>query len=177
MKSIKQIVFVASIASILSACGDSDSKSAEAVDQQAPVIAAEKQQIMADSSGNTVSISVSDNVTSTEDIQVSVTSLNSTLITDDNLVLYYDSEGVKLTVTPEVDTIGIAMIQITATDDNQNSASMSFEIEVLANQVSSSEMIAELSSIGADQEPKFINSLDIVEDIESDDLLDELFIR
>lgn len=180
MKAFKQFgqyACLIALSGVLVACGSDNDDPAPKVDQQAPTITAGKQEIMADTQSNTVTIGVSDNETASADIMVMVTSLNPELIDEDGLQLAYDASGVVLSVTPAKDSIGTASINVVATDQAQNVAQQTFEIDVLANAVSAVQMIQDLSETGADDEPRFINAIEVVEDIESDDVLDDLFIK
>ncbi|GAB5380047.1 MAG: hypothetical protein Alis3KO_15910 [Aliiglaciecola sp.] len=180
MKAFKQLcqyTCLIALSGALVACGSDNDDPATEVDQQAPTITAGKQEIMADSQANLVTISVSDNQTASADISVTVNSLNPALIADEGLQLSYDASGVTLSVTPTKDSVGTASINVTATDHAQNVAQQSFDIDVLANAVSATVMIQDLSNTGADDEPRFINAIEVVEDIESDDVLDDLFIK
>lgn len=176
-KQMSQLVCLAGLSGLLVACGSSDDDPVIQVDQQAPSISVGKQEIMADTQANPVAVSVSDNETDTAEIVVTATSMNPELIADDNLQLSYDANGVVLTITPTFDSIGTASILVTATDLAQNVAQQSFDIDVLANPISATQMIQDLSNTGANEEPKFINAIEVTEDLESENLFDDLSVK
>lgn len=161
---------------LISACSDNDDDVAP-VDTVAPTISVADQEILADMLAQRIAISITDNMSVTANLQISATSTEQNVISDDDLTLTNDGNELILSVSPQRDTVGRSMIMVSATDEAQNTSSQSFNVDVLANGVSATEFINVLSETGADQDPSFINGIEIIQDIESDELFDELFLK
>ena len=178
MNTFKKVLVVGAGSFVLAACGGSDDRPPEVeVDTTAPTISVVDQQIMADTLANAIGISISDNRTETAQLAITITSSNQAVVSNDDLDLSVNGNEVMLTVSPQKDTIGNTMISVSASDEAQNTTQRTFQLDVLANQVSATEFFLELRSTGADQEPSFVNGIELIEDIQTDALFDDLFIN
>lgn len=163
----------------LAACSDNDDKPivvGPAPDTSAPQISVNDQQIMADTMAVVIALSISDDQSATSALSIVASSSDQAVIKNDDLIVSNNGD-VTLSVTPQQDTVGSTMISLTATDEAQNTATQSFTLDVLANQVAATQLITDLTVTGEDQEPSFINAIELNNDIESDAYFDDLFTK
>lgn len=178
MCKLPQIAAVSLSLMLLAACGDDDKPVVikPTPDNMAPQISVNDQEIMADTMAVAISLGISDDRSATSALSVTARSSDQTVVSDADLILS-NSSDVTLTVTPQQDTVGSTMISLTATDEAQNVATQSFMLSVLANQVAATQLITDLTVTGEDQEPSFINAIELNNDIESDAYFDDLFAK
>ena len=145
-------------------------------DATAPTIAVNDQAVDANSTNNVLSLTVTDDQSAADQVTVTAASDQQGIVTDANLVITNDDGGVSLTVTPQPDIAGDATITITATDEAQNSASETFLLSVLVNQISAAQLANQLSAIDENGVTLPINAVEVVGDPDEVDFSD-LFIE
>lgn len=179
MKNCIKISTTIAVLFALAACSDDDKQPDIVVvppDTVAPQISLSDQQVMANSLATAILLSITDDTTFPGAIRVSAVSSDQTIVRDDDLSVENDGD-ITLTVLPQQDKSGNTMINVTAIDQANNTATASFLLEVQANQIVAEQLINELSMVGEDQEPSFINAIEVVEDNEAEDLFDSLFTK
>lgn len=175
MKNTHKLLLTGSCCLLLAACSGGSSNR-QSADTLAPEIAAQSAQIQADSVDNVLSFSVQDNRTALSDLQLSVMSSDEDVLKGTSINLIIDGENTFLSVSPEEDMIGSTDITITATDEANNTSSISLTLDVLANQIAESTIMSELIELGENEEPIAINSIELSNDIDGEEWFDSLFL-
>ncbi len=151
----------------LSACGSDNGGEVVIIpppllpDTTSPVVTVNDQSVDANSAGNVLSLTVTDNISAAEQLTVMAVSSQQDIVSDANLVISNDDGGLSLTVTPQLDIAGDAMITITATDEAQNSTSETFLLSVLVNQIGATDLANQLASVDENGQPILINAIEI----------------
>ena len=90
--------------------------------------------IIAQNATSSLDFSVSDDVTSSDQLQVTASSSNPDLIPDSGILLAGTDEDRTLTVTPTSDQTGVALITLTITDDTGLSSDVIVPVTVVVPQ-------------------------------------------
>ena len=107
-------------------------------------------------------------------VSVSVSSDNQVVIPDANIALGGSGGARTLTVTPVIDTLGDAFITIIVTDSAGLSASRSFLLTVIPQQVSILQFTRSTFAEDEAGEPALINAVAFDQDADGDDFADLL---
>lgn len=153
---------------LLAGCGhSSDAPPAQA----APTVSAiADQSAVANQAGNAIAFSVSDEQVSS--LSITAASDNQNVVADAGLALGGSGASRTLTITPVVDTTGVALITITVTDSANLSASRSFMLTIDAEQLSLSAFVRTSFMTSEDDDPKLINAVEFDQDAGNDDFAD-----
>ncbi len=125
-------------------------------------------------SANVTSSAIPFTVTSATSLSFSISSDNQQVVPDSGLDLVSDGGSGSITVTPVIDTLGDAFITIIVTDQAGLSASTSFLLTIIPQQVSLQQFVRTEFARVEDGEPALINAVAFVQDAENDDFADLL---
>ncbi len=164
-----RIQFFTLLSLLLAGCGGSGSSPVPV--SMAPTISAIPDQ---STSANVTSAAILFTVTGATSLSYSVTSDNQQAVPDTGLDLVTNGAGGSITVTPVIDTLGDAFITIIATDQAGLSASTSFLLTIIPQQVSMQQFVRTEFTKAADGEPALINAIAFDLDAENDDFADLL---
>ncbi len=167
MKFKIQIITLLSL--LVAGCGGSGSS-------PAPVIAAPTISAIADQStnANASSSAIAFTVTSASSLSFSVSSDNQQLVPDADIDLTINGASGSITVTPVIDTLGDAFITILATDQAGLSASTSFLLTIIPQQLSFQQFVRAEFVKPQDSEPALVNAVAFDQDADNDDFADLL---
>lgn len=164
-KNILLVLFTVITTLLLSACSDSsDREKVPPVvlpDTVAPQITAiADASIDADSSDNNISVSVSDDVSASANIDLVAMSSDQNLVSDVQL----NFSGDTLVIVPEADSTGSVEITVQATDEAGNSSSTSFNLDIVAVDVELTELVRTIFAQPGASEPVPVNAKNIMTD-------------
>ena len=125
-------------------------------------------------SANVSSSLIAFNVTSASSVSYSVSSDNQQVVTDAGIDLLTNTAGGSITVTPVIDTLGDAFITIIVTDQAGLSASTSFLLTIVPQQLSVQQFVRNEFVQPEDGEPALINAVLFDQDADNDDFADLL---
>ncbi len=167
MKIKIQIVTLLSL--LAAGCGGSGSS-------PAPVITAPTISAIADqsTSANVSSSAIAFTVTSASTLSYNVSSDNQLVVPDTGIDLVTNGTSGSITVTPVIDTLGDAFITILATDQAGLSASTSFLLTIIPQQLSFQQFVRAEFAKPQDSEPALINAVAFDQDADNDDFADLL---
>jgi len=103
-------------------------------------------------------------------LQVTVAADNTVLLPDGSLQLTGEGAIRRLTVVPAVDTVGDALLTVTATDGGGLTASQTFRLTITPQQQSFAEFVGSVFALPADAEPQPVNALELVPDLTDEDV-------
>ena len=169
MKIKMQIITLLSL--LVTGCGGSGSAPAPAPGNTAPTISAISDQ---STSANVSSSAIGFTVTSASTLSYNVTSDNPQVVSDAGIDLVTDGTGGSITVTPVIDTLGDAFITIIVTDQAGLSASTSFLLTIVPQQLSLQQFVRDEFVKPEGGEPALINAVVFDQDAENDDFADLL---
>ena len=179
MNTLYKTLIISTTVLIVGACSK-DSRAPyvpapEPTDNTAPVIAdVAEQQISADGSSEGITLSLSDNSSAAEQLVLLVSSSDPSVITDQGLVISGDGAQRTLVITPVPDTIGSSNIMLSVTDAANNNATSMFAVNVIANSVSARSFVNDVLTVDENQDPLFVNGIELIQDIENDTEFDYL---
>lgn len=162
---------VALIGLLVAGCGGSDFSPAPV--NTAPIISAiADQNTTANEQSAAIAFTVTDEQTS--NLSISVSSDNQQVVPDSGLVLGGTGATRSLTITPAIDSLGDAFITIIVTDAAGLSASLSFLLTVVPQQVSTQQFVRTTFAEAETGDPALINALAFDQDADNDDFADLL---
>ncbi len=167
MKFKIQIITLLSL--LVAGCGGSGS--APAPVSTAPTISAIADQ---STSANASSSAIAFTVTSASSLSFSVSSDNQQVVPDAGIDLTINGASGSITVTPVIDTLGDAFITILATDQAGLSASTSFLLTIIPQQLSFQQFVRAEFAKPQDSEPALVNAVAFDQDADNDDFADLL---
>lgn len=167
MKIRIQILTLISL--LVAGCGGSGSSPAPA--NPAPTISAISNQ---STSANATSAPIAFTLTGTGGLSFSVTSDNQQVVPDSGLEVASSGSSGSVTATPVIDTLGDAFISIVVTDPAGLSASTSFLLTVVPQQVSLQQFVRDEFARIDNGEPVLINAVAFDQDADNDDFADLL---
>ena len=167
MKFKIQIITLLSL--LVAGCGGSGS--APAPVSTAPTISAIADQ---STSANASSSAIAFTVTSASSLSFSVSSDNQQVVSDAGIDLTINGASGSITVTPVIDTLGDAFITILATDPAGLSASTSFLLTIIPQQLSFQQFVRVEFAKPQDSEPALVNAVAFDQDADNDDFADLL---
>lgn len=167
MKFKMQIITLLSL--LVAGCGGSGS--APAPVSTAPTISAIADQ---STSANASSSAIAFTVTSASSLSFSVSSDNQQVVPDAGIDLTINGASGSITVTPVIDTLGDAFITILATDQAGLSASTSFLLTIIPQQLSFQQFVRAEFANPQDSEPALVNAVAFDQDADNDDFADLL---
>ena len=167
MKFKIQIITLLSL--LVAGCGGSGS--APAPVSTAPTISAIADQ---STSANASSSAIAFTVTSASSLSFSVSSDNQQVVPDAGIDLTINGANGSITVTPVIDTLGDAFITILVTDQSGLSASTSFLLTIIAQQLSFQQFVRAEFAKPQDSEPTLVNAVAFDQDADNDDFADLL---
>jgi len=125
-------------------------------------------------SANVASSAIGFTVSSATGLSYSVTSDNQQVVPDAGINLVTNGASGSITVTPVVDTLGDAFITIIVTDLAGLSASTSFLLTIVPEQISIQQFVRSEFAQAEDGNPALINAVAFDQDAENDDFADLL---
>ncbi len=167
MKFKIQIITLLSL--LVAGCGGSGS--APAPVSTAPTISAIADQ---STSANVSSSAIAFTVTSASSLSFSVSSDNQQVVPDADIDLTINGASGSITVTPVIDTLGDAFITVLATDQAGLSASTSFLLTIIPQQLSFQQFVRAEFAKPQDSEPALVNAVAFDQDADNDDFADLL---
>ena len=167
MKFKIQIITLLSL--LVAGCGGSGSA-------PAPVSTAPTLSAIADQSTNATASSsaIAFTVTSASSLSFSISSDNQQVVPDAGIDLTINGASGSITVTPVIDTLGDAFITILATDQAGLSASTSFLLTIIPQQLSFQQFVRAEFAKPQDSEPALVNAVAFDQDADNDDFADLL---
>ena len=168
MKYKIQIALLVSL--LVAGCGGSGSSPAP-INVAPPTISTIPDQ---STSANVASSAIAFTVTSATPLSFSASSDNQQVVPDAGIDLVSSGTSGSITVTPVIDTLGDAFITIIVTDQAGLSASTSFLLTIVPQQVSLQQFVRSEFAQAKDGEPAFINAIAFDQDAENDDFADLL---
>lgn len=167
MKINTQIFALLSL--FIAGCGGSS----QAPVNQAPTISAiADQSTTANATSSAIAFTVTDE--DTAGLSFSTSSDNQLVVPDSALVLVNNDSSGSITVTPVIDTLGDAFITIIVSDSAGLSASTSFLLTIVPQQVSLQQFVRTEFAQAEDGEPALINAVAFDQDADDDDFADLL---
>ena len=165
-------IHIATLLSLLVAgCGGSGSSPAPV--NAAPTISAiADQNTTANEQSAAIAFTVMDEQIS--NLSISASSDNQQVVPDSELVLGGSGTMRSVTITPVIDTLGDAFITIIVTDQAGLSASTSFLLTVVPQQVSLQQFVRTTFADAEDGDPALINAIAFDQDADNDDFADLL---
>ncbi len=167
MKFKIQIITLLSL--LVAGCGGSGS--APAPVSTAPTISAIADQ---STNANASSSAIAFTVTSASSLSFSISSDNQQVVPDAGIDLTINGASGSITVTPVIDTLGDAFITILATDQAGLSASTSFLLTIIPQQLSFQQFVRAEFAKPQDSEPALVNAVAFDQDADNDDFADLL---
>ncbi len=167
MKFNIQIITLLSL--LVAGCGGSGSTPAPV--STAPTISAIADQ---STSANATSSAIAFTVTNASSLSFSVSSDNQQVVLDTGIDLTINGASGSITVTPVIDTLGDAFITILATDQAGLSASTSFLLTIIPQQLSFQQFVRAEFAKPQDSEPALVNAVAFDQDADNDDFADLL---
>jgi len=167
MKIKIQIVTLLTL--LVAGCGGSGSSPAPV--NRTPTISAIADQ---STSANVSSTAIAFSVTGASSLSYSVSSDNLQVVTDAGIDLVTNGASGSITVTPVIDTLGDAFITIIVTDQAGLSASTSFLLTIIPQQLSLQQFVRTEFAQVEDGKPALINAVAFDQDAENDDFADLL---
>jgi len=167
MKFKIQIISLLSL--LVGGCGGSGS--APAPVSTAPTISAIADQ---STSANVSSSAIAFTVTSASSLSFSVSSDDQQVVPDAGIDLTINGASGSITVTPVIDTLGDAFITILVTDQSGLSASTSFLLTIIGQQLSFQQFVRAEFAKPQDSEPALVNAVAFDQDADNDDFADLL---
>ena len=164
-----KIQIVTLLGLLVAGCGGSGSSPAPV--STAPTISTIPDQ---STSANVSSSAIAVTVTSDTSLSFSTSSDNQQVVSDSGLDLVINGASGSITVTPVIDTLGDAFITIIVTDQAGLSASTSFLLTVIPQQISLQQFVRTEFAKADDGEPALINAVAFDQDAENDDFADLL---
>jgi|GEM_PF-6277546 len=157
----------------LSACSDNDNDfTPPEPDTTAPEIGMISDfTIDANTSSDAVTLSLSDDGTSLSDLAIEITSSNTMLISNDGVDI---QDRTAFVVTPNPDTIGEAVISLSVSDHYGNTAMESFTVTVVTREVAAIDLVNEIASLGEDDEPVYLNAVEVSDQVSAETGFDAL---
>ncbi len=169
---MKTKIQIATLLSLLVAgCGGSGSSPAPG--NLAPTISAiADQNTTANEQSAAIAFTVTDEQAS--NLSISASSDRQQVVPDSELVLGGSGTMRSVTITPVIDTLGDAFITIIVTDQAGLSASTSFLLTVVPQQVSLQQFVRTTFADAEDGDPALINAIAFDQDADNDDFADLL---
>jgi len=164
-----KIQIVTLLGLLVAGCGGSGSSPAPV--STAPTISTIPDQ---STSANVSSSAIAFTVTSDTSLSFSTSSDNQQVVPDSGLDLVINGASGSITVTPVIDTLGDAFITIIVTDQAGLSASTSFLLTVIPQQISLQQFVRTEFAKADDGEPALINAVAFEQDADNDDFADLL---
>lgn len=165
------IQFTALFCLVAAGCGGSGSSSAPV--NAAPTISTiVNQSTPANGTSSAIAFTVTDD--NTTGLSFSISSDNQQVVPDSGLDLVSNGNSSSITVTPVVDTLGDAFITIIVSDQAGLSASTSFLLTVVPQQVSLQQFVRTEFAQVEDGNPALINAIAFDQDANDDDFADLL---
>ena len=164
-----RILLVAMVGLLLVACGGSSPAPAPA--ESAPTISAIPDQV---TNANETSASIPFTVSNALNLSFSVSSDNQQVVPNSGIEIVINGNDGTLTVAPVVDTLGDAFITIVVTDQAGLSASTSFLVTVVPQQLSLKHFVRNQFALSKDGDPAPINAVMFDQDADTDDFADLL---
>ena len=166
-----KIQIAALLSLLVTGCGGSGSSPAPV--NTAPTISAvADQNTTANEQSAAIAFTVTDEQTS--NLSISVSSDRQQVVSDSELVLGGSGTMRSVTITPVIDTLGDAFITIIVTDQAGLSASTSFLLTIVPQQVSMQQFVRTTFADAEDRDPALINAIAFDQDAGGDDFADLL---
>ena len=159
------------LTALLAAC-DNSSNTPPPVNQAPTVAAIAATSTTANGASQPISFEVSDENPAT--LQLTATSDNPLLVTDDAIVIGGSDGSRTLTITPTTDMTGDAQISVVAVDAGGLMDGASFLLTVTAEQKSMQQFTRDSFADDADDDPPLINAVEFAQDADEDDFADLL---
>lgn len=157
---------------LVTGCSGSGNDAREAVNVAPTVSAIAGQNTTANEQGNAIAFTVTDEQIA--NVSISVQSDNQAVVPDSGLVLGGSGQDRSLTVTPTADLLGDAFITIIATDPEGLSASASFLLTVVPQEMSVQQFTRTMFAQDEADDPELINAISFSQDADDDDFADLL---
>ncbi len=152
----------------LVACGGGGSSN------KAPTISEVDDQSIAPNTQVAVNLTITDDRTDANALVLSASSDNVALVGNSSIVFSGSGSSRTLTLSPERDQLGNAVITVTVTDESGKTAESLFLLTVERQVVSFSQLVRDVFAETAESQPREINGFIINQDAEDDDFSDLL---
>lgn len=142
---------------------------------QAPTITAVADQtIEANTTTGPLTVTLADDMTAAAALVLSTTSDNAQLLGPGAIQVTVNGADRAVVVTPQPSMIGVANVTLTVTDANGATATGAFMLTVNRQRVSTAQLVRDIFADPANNPPRDINALELIEDATNDDFADLL---
>ncbi len=162
---------------LLAACSDNDYNEIDpVVPNSAPVlVSVADQQISANESADPIVIDVSDDSMLPSDLQIVISSSDQSLIRDEDLILSdFSGSQAELIITPVMGQTGSVVISVSAIDSAGASAQISFNLDVVSQQLSADSIIRSIFANDKDSAPVSLDAIELIQDVDNENQYDDL---
>ena len=167
-----QYASLIAISMFVAAC-DSGSDFTPPAANVAPTISAiADQSTVANQASQPITFSVSDE--DLENLSYLLTSDNQAVVPDEGLALGGNGTNRSVTISPVLDTLGDAMINVRVTDTDGLMASSTFLLTITPEQQSLQQFTRSEFAETADDAPALVNAIEFAQDADNDDFADLL---
>ncbi len=162
---------------LLAGCSDSYDVADTQFNRAPTITAIADQSISANQASNNIQVMVSDDSTSGQNLQVSITSADQNLIRDEDLLLgTFSGSTANLVITPVTGNVGSTVITVSFVDGDNASATTTFSVTVVNQQLSENDFIRNVYANASNTEPTSLDAIDLIQDIDDvnqfNDLID-----
>ncbi len=167
---ISRLITVLSVLCLLSlvACGGGGSSN------KAPTISVIDDRSIAPNTQTVVNVTITDDRTDANSLVLTASSDNTTLIADSSITFGGSGSNRTITLSPESNQLGDAVITVTVSDERGKTAESVFLLTVEQPVVSFSQLVRDVFTDAAESQPREINGSIINQDAENDDFSDLL---
>ncbi len=153
---------------LVAACSDDNGDNGGArPDTRAPTIATLSDiTLAADTPSDVIGIVVQDDTTAADQLRVTLTSSDQSVVADAGLALAQNGAARSLVITPVADMLGETLISLSVSDAAGNTAGAEFTVTLITREVAASTLVDDIAQRAADDEPVFINQVSVTGDVD-----------